>query len=498
MATQTPVWTRAFLKSIGAQDNEIDYQNGTVTYKNKPFQYTTPGADGKAYGSQPELDSLYKSYQNNDAMEQLKASSAGRMGEVNTALGQYKQNISKAPTPFTYDANSIKSDPLYTSGLQSLQNDAQTATNQSLVNLGRRGIGNSQSAVTSANAQQQNMVNQANTKLMPQVIAQKYQAYLDANSQQDKQNQNLLGYANSLSGLGQQEFNNSRQLGQDSAQATQQQFANTLATNQDARAGQAQDFGQGITKAGLTGYYGDTSSVKKQMDANSAAWANASPEEQQRLHDENLKLGASIGSTYDPQTQEYSAPQGQRTMAGQAQDFTQGLQNRDQALQETQVNAQYAGMYNGQPTMQKIMQNATIANMTADNARQAAAEARSVGKEDLALKLDIWDRTGSAPTGIPGVTAGSSLAGKNKTPLSVQDAQNILLKTPFITEETTTDALGGVVKTGKTKIDKPGLVQAIAGLGMPDEQMDSLFLLNGISDKEVDEISKQLRASRGN
>lgn len=202
MATpSTPVWTRAYLKNIGAQDNEIDYQNGAVTYKNKPFQYTQPAADGKAYGTQQGLDAAYKLYQGNDALD------------------QYKTNISKAPTPFTYDANSIKSDPLYTSGLQSLQNDAQTATNQSLVNLGRRGIGNSQSAVTSANAQQQNVVNQANTKLAPQVIAQKYQEYLNANAQQDKQNQNLLGYATTQLGAAQQDFNNNRLVNSDERQA---------------------------------------------------------------------------------------------------------------------------------------------------------------------------------------------------------------------------------------------------------------------------------------
>jgi hypothetical protein len=235
MATKEPIWTRAYLKSIGAQDNQIDYQNGAVTYKGKPFQYTTPAADGNAYGTQPELDSLYKSYQNNDAMDQLKASSANRMGEVNSTLGQYKQNISKPVTPFTYDMNSIKADPLYTSGLQSLQNDAQTATNQSLVNLGRRGIGNSQSAVTSANAQQQNVVNQANTKLAPQVIAQKYLQWQDANAQQDKQNQGLLGYANAVGGLGQQDFNNSRQLGSDQRLATQDQLSNDRLAKQDAR-----------------------------------------------------------------------------------------------------------------------------------------------------------------------------------------------------------------------------------------------------------------------
>ena len=178
MATQQPVWTRAFLKSLGAKDDEIDYQNGAVTYKNKPFQYTTPEADGKAYGSQNELDSLYKKFQGNDALD------------------QYKTNITKPNTPFTYDINSIKADPLYTSQLGSYTQDTNRGTDTALVNLGRRGIGNSSSAVQAELSGQKSINDYANTKLAPQVIAEKYKQYIDANTAQDKQNQNLLGLAN--------------------------------------------------------------------------------------------------------------------------------------------------------------------------------------------------------------------------------------------------------------------------------------------------------------
>ena len=175
---QQPVWTRAYLKSLGAKDEEIDYSNGAVTYKNKPFQYTTPAADSKAYGSQNELDSLYKKFQGNDALD------------------QYKSNITKPVTPFTYDINSIKADPLYTSQLGSFTQDTNRGTDTALVNLGRRGIGNSSSAVQAELSGQKSINDFANTKLAPQVIAQKYQQYLDANAQQDKQNQNILGLAN--------------------------------------------------------------------------------------------------------------------------------------------------------------------------------------------------------------------------------------------------------------------------------------------------------------
>ena len=142
---QQPVWTRAYLKSLGAKDEEIDYSNGAVTYKNKPFQYTTPAADSKAYGSQNELDSLYKKFQGNDALD------------------QYKTNVTKPVTPFTYDINSIKADPLYTSQLGSFTQDTNRGTDTALVNLGRRGIGNSSSAVQGELSGQKSINDYANT-----------------------------------------------------------------------------------------------------------------------------------------------------------------------------------------------------------------------------------------------------------------------------------------------------------------------------------------------
>lgn len=63
-------------------------------------------------------------------------------------------------------------------------------------------------------------------------------------------------------------------------------------------------------------------------------------------------------------------------------------------------------------TLDEAQQKATIANMNSDNARAAAADARASGNQQLANLFDVWDRTGVAPEGIPGVEAGSPLTGK--------------------------------------------------------------------------------------
>lgn len=56
--------------------------------------------------------------------------------------------------------------------------------------------------------------------------------------------------------------------------------------------------------------------------------------------------------------------------------------------------------------------NATLSNMSSDNARAAAAEARASGNQQLGALFEVWDRTGVAPEGIPGVPAGTPLVGK--------------------------------------------------------------------------------------
>jgi hypothetical protein len=202
------VWTRQYLKNLGYNDEDIDYNNGAVTLKNKPFFYTNPNEEGKAVGSQNDLDAAYRAYQSANTANQMQTNLTNRQNQTNNLLSQYTAAVTKKPKAFTYDINSIKADPLYTSALTSYTDDTNRGTNQALVNLGRRGIGNSQSAVTAELAGQKSINDYANTKLAPQVIGQKYQQYQDMVAQQDRQNANLLGLANVYDRMGQQELDN--------------------------------------------------------------------------------------------------------------------------------------------------------------------------------------------------------------------------------------------------------------------------------------------------
>lgn len=136
-----------------------------------------------------------------------------------------------------------------------------------------------------------------------------------------------------------QDFNQgmaNKQFGLDSQG---QSFNQNLATQQYNQQAQNQQFNQGVTQAGLTGYYNPNSNQIQKMQANSAAWANASPAEKQRLAAENQKIGASIGAKQDANG-DWIYPQGQRTMQGQAADNQAQQYGEEKAFREQRASVE--------------------------------------------------------------------------------------------------------------------------------------------------------------
>jgi hypothetical protein len=132
------------------------------------------------------------------------------------------------------------------------------------------------------------------------------------------------------------------QLIQEHQQQQQQQFENASNVLGQLMQNNQNQFNQGVQLAGLTGYYNPYAQQEQQMQQNSAAWFNASPQEQARLAAQNQQIGALIGAKQDAQGN-WIYPQGQQTLAGQQQE------------------ANLTGMYNGNPTyqaQQQAIQNA--------------------------------------------------------------------------------------------------------------------------------------------
>lgn len=110
-----------------------------------------------------------------------------------------------------------------------------------------------------------------------------------------------------------------------------------------------------IEMAKLTGNFQDTSkvdAVKQKMAQNSADYALASPSRQKELHDENIRLAASIGGSDTTGNGDYAFSPGTRTMEGQQQDYNQYKDDRD--FQYTQ----YRDAIKDQQYQQKFDQDA--------------------------------------------------------------------------------------------------------------------------------------------
>lgn len=116
--------------------------------------------------------------------------------------------------------------------------------------------------------------------------------------------------------------------------------------------------------------------------------------------------------------------------------------------------------------------NATLSNMSSDNARATASEARQAGNQQLANLYDIWDRTGVAPAGIPGVQEGKLLQAKPST----------TSQTPETIDDYAKKYLDGLVKYdnfGKL-VNGDAIESQILLSGKPENEMQKLYARYGL------------------
>lgn len=356
------VGIRRFLNDQGYNDNDIGYNNGTVTLRGRSFMNVTPQADGSTYASPTALQSALQGF-----------NASGRNSTLNNTLDNLGTNVNAKPfefkqqqQPFSYDPNN---DQAYQAALKSAQFNIQQSQGNTLANLLAHGQGNSSYAATAAQQIANQGMNNVSQNILPQLIQQAYQRYQDQNNndyrnqmanynagQDQMKNQSAL--ASTLNGLNQQDFQNELQT------ADRTGYLN----GQQTLAGQNQ-------LASLTGYVDPYAGIRSQMAQNSAAWANASPEEQARLHQANLDLAKQAGGTYDEATGEYNLPASMRTLGGQQVDIAR--QNAASLEQERKDmgayrNAEAARQYalaNGQIGLAR--QGNTIAQQRLDQENQA-------------------------------------------------------------------------------------------------------------------------------
>lgn len=419
---------RKWLNDQGYGNNDIGYANGNVTLGGKNLISATPQASdnpsqglygGSTYATGSALQNALSGYQNTYGKPMVNALDAGSR---NTALNNTYNNVNNAvntASPFQFKQQQ-----------QPFSYDANSDVQYQ--NALKGALANAQ--VASNNAQSQlgargignssiasNMSNQIQQKAIGDVTSSVLPSLIEQ-AYQRYQDQNNNEYRNQVAnyGVGQDQIRNQSAFADALNNLGQQEFTNNL-NNKNANLNAFQTAGQ------LTG----------QVPV-------GGPKEDWRL----LFQG-------DNATQFNPTLQGQQFQQSVAQ---QGIEN-------TRANQQL---------------NATLANMTSDNARAAASEARAAGNQQLGSLFDVWDRTGVAPAGIPGVAQGTPLQGKGSTAKPDQfslDDYNKYIQQNFNSEiSDPNNPLGGKVKS----FDSAGARKYIIGLGLDDALTDQLLKLNGL------------------
>lgn len=422
------IGVRQYLQSQGLANEDINYDKGSgyVTAKGQNFIKPAVNLAGTSYDSKENLDAAYGNYTKPtvNGFSALPGAIAGAQVGI-PSTGIPKENPAPTPTatsqysnPYTQqiaelmkhlsESNAALNQPVdvYSTPQYAAAKAAQDRNAHQSILSGQEAFGQDGMARSSDMARfAQNTQNSANdylaTQLVPQIIQQ-----IQAQKQQEYQNR-------------------------------QSQFNNVLGLSDRADSQHQNEINNKYTEAGLTGTYNPTGQsaeqIQAKMDANSKAYGNATPEEQIRLHDENVAYAAQLGKKYDSGTGTYSAGQGfagQRTVAGQQLDNQvkevaynhardslldkryvekfnqdikqQGFENALKiALQKHQIsndNAQIAISRQNAANSRRGT-DASIANMAADNKRQDNAVKLSVdGREAQGLIAGDLSKLTADPT----------------------------------------------------------------------------------------------------
>ena len=312
----TPVWVRQYLRDQGYRDEDItwDPESRAVRVQGRTFMYGTPQADSRIYATQDELRDALRQFR----QQGLQSRTEQTLGRIENIVNQEPFQF-RAPQPFQYDP---QSDPAYQAALREAQRNAQSAANQAMATLAKRGLGNSSITDSAVARAQQSAFARVSDTVLPALIQQAYQRYAD-------------------------QANRDLQLQQIQYGTLQDRIANlarVLGLQSDLY---QQDFQNELAEAGLTGRFRGENTLERRL-ANLAA---------------ARQVGQDRGLILQPMddwsflfTQTGLGPNVQE----QQRQFENELARQQAALAEREFG------------LRARQTEAQLANMAADNARQAA------------------------------------------------------------------------------------------------------------------------------
>lgn len=505
------VGVRQYLQGKGVSSGDIGYDPSSqnVTIRGQNFYKPELNMAGTTYSNQNNLDNAYNNYsktlptiQPDGTTAYGTGSSAGGNAGTGVTTVQAPKDVTKPAStgytnPYTQmigdlikhlsdtsnaPQQDIYSTPQYAAAKANQDRMAAESIRHASEAAAGAGLGHS----TIMTDRTQRIQNDANQQLATQLVPQ-IQAQLAQQRQQELNNQ-------------ENQLRDYMTLGQ---QADVQNNANRTfeAGRQDAA-------------TAATGIYNPTGQsvqdVQAKMDANSAAYAAASPAEKDRLHTENMQLAGLLGKTYDKGTGTYSEGQGfvgTKTIAGRNADLNatqtmavltghlpdgtptnaaqqQQLQNQWTVAEQTGIIpnslADFYGLPHGMQTQAAKTQAAQIAvsNRNASNSETSTANAKTNAEQSRLM--DVWKATGKAPAGINGVTAGTPYAQAQNTNLkSDKEISDLLDSSPFVTKQL--DDNGKIIGTVVSDANKKQMAQYIASLGLPVADAKKWFIRYGLS-----------------
>lgn len=184
---QQDVWTRDYLRQRGVGNDQIGYSNGWVTIDGVQVFQPTRLQDNKSYGTKEDLDRAFNAYQQTQGQRKV----SDTLGQIETKINTPFQPYQPAQ-PFSYDP---QSDPQYQAALRRAQENARLASGNTMAQMNARGLLNSTITADRVGQIQQGEMARVSDELVPQLMQQAYQRYMDAENQRYRQYLDQYGMA---------------------------------------------------------------------------------------------------------------------------------------------------------------------------------------------------------------------------------------------------------------------------------------------------------------
>lgn len=221
MAKQVGI--RDFLKQQGINNIGWDNQRKQATVGGKPLNVnTTIDSNNRSFANQDELMSAIQRIRQNQTQQTTGQPTQPTLPVQNAQPSNYQSNVAdiisslqqrmNQPIP-QFNYNPFQ-DEQYINALSTANRNAQQASNQNLAEMNRRGILNSTITSDRGARIQQQELGRVTSEVLPQLINQAYQRYLNEQNLQQQQLQNLAGLADQMQGYDQQAWQNRFNYGQ--------------------------------------------------------------------------------------------------------------------------------------------------------------------------------------------------------------------------------------------------------------------------------------------